>query len=112
MMDQLERFLLVASGDELTGRPTAQPHDVAVAVMWRSCGAAPLLGLECLTPLAGTLGSNGPQWQEWTSERTAYLGTVLQKMLRGYTEAAVSVTSTLVTFVSRFALQVCSKLCR
>ncbi|CAL5219585.1 g1445 [Coccomyxa viridis] len=72
MMDQLERFMLVASGDELTG----------------------------------TLGSNGPQWQEWTSERTAYLGTVLQKMLRGYTEAAVSVTSALVTFVSRFALQV------
>ena len=64
----------------------------------------------CFSSLAGTLGSNGPQWQEWTSERTAYLGTVLQKMLRGYTEAAVSVTSALVTFVSRFALQVRCKL--
>ena len=31
----------------------------------------------------------------------------MQKMLRGYTEAAVTVTSALVTFVSRFALQVC-----
>jgi hypothetical protein len=30
---------------------------------------------------------------------------VLQKMLRGYTEAAVSFTSSLVTFVSRFAVQ-------
>ncbi len=37
----------------------------------------------------------------------AYLGLVLQKMLRGYTEAAVSFTSSLVTFVSRFAVQVC-----
>ena len=55
---------------------------------------------------AGTLGTNGPQWQDWTPERTAYLGTVLQNMLRGYTEAAVTVTSALVTFVSRFALQV------
>ena len=32
-------------------------------------------------------------------------------MLRGYTEAAVTVTSALVTFVSRFALQVSSKPC-
>ncbi|CAL8468128.1 g7667 [Coccomyxa elongata] len=72
MMEQLERFLLVASGDELTG----------------------------------AIGTNGAQWHSWTAERTAYLGLVLQKMLRGYTEAAVSFTSSLVTFVSRFAVQV------
>lgn len=59
-----------------------------------------------LCNLAGTIGTSGAQWQSWTAERTAYLGLVLQKMLRGYTEAAVSVTSSLVTFVSRFALQV------
>ena len=55
---------------------------------------------------AGALGTDGAQWQSWTAERTAYLGLVLQKMLRGYTEAAVSITSSLVTVVSRFALQV------
>ena len=54
---------------------------------------------------AGALGTNGAQWHSWTAERTAYLGLVLQKMLRGYTEAAVSFTSSLVTFVSRFAVQ-------
>ena len=39
-------------------------------------------------------------------ERTTYLGTVLQNMLRGYTDAAVSFTTGLLTFISRFALQV------
>ena len=55
---------------------------------------------------AGAIGTSGAQWQSWTAERTTYLGLVLQKMLRGYTEAAVSITSSLVTVVSRFALQV------
>ncbi|EIE20668.1 hypothetical protein COCSUDRAFT_48360 [Coccomyxa subellipsoidea C-169] len=67
MMEQLERFLLVASGDELTGAPHLR-----------------------------AIGTNGAQWHSWTAERTAYLGLVLQKMLRGYTEAAVSFTSSLV----------------
>ena len=52
------------------------------------------------------IGTEGAQWQSWTAERTAYLGLVLGKMLRGSTEAAVSITSSLVTVVSRFALQV------
>ena len=43
--------------------------------------------------------------QAWSLERTSYLGTVLQKMMRGYTEAAVSFTTGLLTFISRFALQ-------
>ena len=48
----------------------------------------------------------GAQWQApWTSERTAYLGTALQTMLRGYTEAAVGFTTALVKFISRFAVQ-------
>ena len=72
----------------------------------RCAGNNPLIACKRANRLAGTLGTNGPEWASWTSERTAYLGAVLQKMLRGYTEAAVSVTSTLVTFVSRFALQV------
>ena len=41
----------------------------------------------------------------WTTGRTAALGAVLQKMLRGCTEGAVSVTTGLVTSISRFALQ-------
>lgn len=44
--------------------------------------------------------------QAWTVERTTYLGTVLQNMLRRYTDAAVSFTTALLTFISRFALQV------
>ena len=38
-------------------------------------------------------------------ERTAYLGHNLQVVMHKYTEAAVSLTSGLVTFVSRFAVQ-------
>ena len=41
----------------------------------------------------------------WTSQRTAHLGGVLQQMLRGYTEGAISVTTGLVTSISRFVLQ-------
>lgn len=35
-----------------------------------------------------------------------YLGSVLQNMLRGYTEAAVGFTTGLLTLISRFAVQV------
>ena len=35
-----------------------------------------------------------------------YLGNVLSKMLRGYTDAAISVTSGLLTAFSKFAVQV------
>ncbi|KAK9826469.1 hypothetical protein WJX81_002640 [Elliptochloris bilobata] len=74
IMEQLERLLLIASGDDLAGALSA---------------------------------AGGSQWQTpWTSERTAYLGTVLQTMLRGYTEAAVGFTTALVKFISRFAVQV------
>ncbi|KAK9803415.1 hypothetical protein WJX72_009498 [[Myrmecia] bisecta] len=71
VMEQVERLLLVASGDELSS----------------------------------AIGSS-TEAHVWTIERTQYLGTVMQKMLRGYTEAAVSVTSGLVSFISRFAIQV------
>ena len=54
----------------------------------------------------GLIRAAWAQWQApWTSERTAYLGTVLQTMLRGYTEAAVGFTTALVKFISRFAVQ-------
>ena len=49
--------------------------------------------------------------QAWSLERTSYLGTVLQKMMRGYTEAAVSYTTGLLTFISRFALQASPRFC-
>lgn len=68
IMDQVERFLLVAAGDEAVAK--------------------------------------GVAWAAWTPDRAAYLGTVLQRLLRGYTDTAVSVTSALVSSVSRFAVQV------
>lgn len=43
--------------------------------------------------------------QVWTADRTHKLGMVMQKLLRGYTEAAVSFTSALLSFVTRFTLQ-------
>ena len=43
----------------------------------------------------------------WTTERTAALGGVLQNALHGYTEGAITVTTNLVTLISRFVLQVC-----
>jgi len=43
----------------------------------------------------------------WTTERTAALGGVLQSALHGYTEGAITVTTGLVTLISRFVLQVC-----
>ena len=46
--------------------------------------------------------------QEWTTERTQYLGLVLQRMLRSYTDSAVNLTTNLLSFISRFAVQVCS----
>lgn len=49
--------------------------------------------------------NGGAVWQAWSLDRSAYLGTVLQKMMRGYTDAAVSFTTGLLTFISRFAVQ-------
>ena len=57
MMDQLERFLLVASGDELTGRPTVQSRDTATAVIWCSFGV-PFRSGELHTPRRDI----GEQW--------------------------------------------------
>ena len=66
-----------------------------------SRGAAACAPHDCLPQRVGPV-----TLQAWTQERTAYLGTVLSKMLRGYTDAAVSFTSTLLSFISRFAIQV------
>jgi len=70
-MDQLERFLVIASSGDVT-----QALDYA---------AIDALGSEA---------------------RTAYLGSALQKVLRQYTNAAASLTSEILSFVSRFAIQV------
>jgi len=65
-MEQIERVLSVASGDEL-----AKAHAV-----------------------------------DWTSGRTAAMAGVLHKLLHTYTETAISVTSGLITSITRFAVQV------
>ena len=140
-MDQLERFLLIASGDDLAGALSspasqARPRGTRRAgwmlcgcPLWAAAGPArarpsgyavrsPSLrdtdaAREQLGPARPatqqrdvTGAARAAQWPApWTSERTAYLGSVLQTMLRGYTEAAVSFTTALVKFISRFAVQ-------
>lgn len=69
IMDQLERVLSVASGDQL-----AMEHTAAAG--------------------------------EWTANRTAAMAGVLHKLLHTYTETAISVTSGLITSITRFAVQV------
>jgi hypothetical protein len=51
----------------------------------------------------GILSVGGDQWD---AERTQHLADVLQKLLRSYTDAAVNFTSGLLTFISKFAVQV------
>ena len=41
-----------------------------------------------------------------TEARTAYLGSALQKVLRQYTNAAATLTTEILSFVSKFAIQV------
>lgn len=71
VMDQLERFLVIAASGDVT-----QALDFAA--------------IDALSPEA----------------RTAYLGSALQKVLRQYTNAAAILTSEILSFVSRFAIQV------
>lgn len=71
IMDQLERFLVIASSGDVT-----QAIDFAA--------------LDALSPEA----------------RTAYLGSAIQKVLRQYTNAAASLTTDILSFISRFAIQV------
>lgn len=71
MMDQLERFLVIASTGEVTQ-------------------ALDFVALDALS----------------TEARTAYLGSALQKVLRQYTNAAASLTTEILSFVSKFAIQV------
>lgn len=70
MMDQLERFLVIASTGEVTQ-------------------ALDFVALDALS----------------TEARTAYLGSALQKVLRQYTNAAASFTTEILSFVSKFAIQ-------
>ncbi len=68
-MEQLERVLLVASGEDFAMQAANEA-------------------------------------QLWTAQRTAALGSVLQNLLRGYTDTAISLTSNLITSTTRFAVQV------
>lgn len=76
VMDQLERFLVIASSGEVTQ-------------------ALDFRALDTLGPEA----------------RTSYLGNALQKVLKQYTNAAASFTSEILSFISRFAIQVCMRFC-
>lgn len=71
VMDQLERFLVIASSGDVTQ-------------------ALDYVALDRLT----------------TEARTAYLGAALQKVLRQYTNAAAMFTTEILSFISRFAIQV------
>ncbi|GAB4823028.1 hypothetical protein N2152v2_010074 [Parachlorella kessleri] len=70
VMDQLERFLLIASSEDVT-------HAIDFSALDAVAGPA----------------------------RTQYLGMALQKVLRRYTNAAASLTSEILSFTSRFAIQ-------
>lgn len=70
VMDQLERFLLIAASEDVTK-------------------ALDFVSLE-----------------NWSSTaRSQYLGNALQKVLRQYTNAAAALTSEILSFLSRFAIQ-------
>lgn len=86
LMDQVERFLLVAAGES----------EAVVKAGGKGAGA--------LLSYASSSGSSSSS--AWTAERTAVLGNVLAKMLRSYTDTAVALTSAIVSSVSRFAAQV------
>jgi len=90
-MDQVERLLLVASGDDL----------VSAGLQASSAAAA-----SSSSAAARAAAAARSHFAAWTPDRTAYLGAVLQRMLRSYTETAITVTSALVSSVSRFAVQV------
>ncbi|KAI7837146.1 hypothetical protein COHA_009023 [Chlorella ohadii] len=72
VMDSLERFLLIASSDDVT-------QAIDFAALDRIAGGA---------------------------QRTQYLGMALQNVLRQYTNAAASVVSDLLSFTTKFAIQV------
>lgn len=74
VMDQLERFLVIASSGDVTQ-------------------ALDYVALDSLSKEA----------------RTAYLGAALQKVLRQYTNAAATFTTEILSFISRFAIQVSRK---
>lgn len=70
-MDSLERFLLIASSDDVT-------QAIDFAALDRVAAA----------------------------QRTQYLGMALQNVLRQYTNAAASIVSDLLSFTTKFAIQV------
>lgn len=74
MMENLERFLLLLSQENVMNSPDA------------SLGAAPGL--------------------DWTSDRLTKLGTAIYKIIQGYTDKAILVTSELLSWVTHFTLQV------
>ena len=123
-MDQVERLMLVASGDEL-----ARTSGSSLQVRWLQ---TPCIAARCTccwllrgapAPAHSTAGAlheavqpHQLAWpasqqacvlvQPWTAERTQYLGNAIQSMLRSYTDTAVNLTTGLLGFISRFAIQV------
>eukprot|EP00892_Ulva_mutabilis_P011331 jgi/Ulvmu1/8570/UM045_0012.1 len=74
MMENLERFLLLVSQENVMNTPDAS-----------------------LTATPGL---------DWTSDRLTKLGTAIYKLIQGYTDKAILVTSELLSWVTHFTLQV------
>lgn len=79
MMENLERFLLLVSQENVMNSPDA------------SLTAAPGL--------------------DWTADRLTKLGTAIYKLIQGYTDKAILLTSELLSWVTHFTLQVRGNLC-
>ena len=47
-----------------------------------------------------------PEGLTWTAERLTHLGTAIYKLIQGYTDKAIVVTSELLSWVTHFTLQV------
>jgi len=128
-MDSLERFLLIASSDDVTQAIDFAALDRVAAAQrtqvgryswccrWCGCGQGvvrqPKLGCTAggLVLLAGLVGPLVTSASHLHSTLHAcpcvqYLGMALQNVLRQYTNAAASIVSELLSFTTKFAIQV------
>lgn len=107
-MDSLERFLLIASSDDVT-------QAIDFAALDRIAGGAQRTQVGCKE------GCFWGRWRTFSAHNVAadtsaaicpapslaqYLGMALQNVLRQYTNAAASIVSDLLSFTTKFAIQV------
>ena len=91
-----------------TKKDAAQSHACAengLGVVYGVYGSDFLVTSSEVQPMLAS-EHTGVMAQDWTAERTQYLGAIIQTMLRSYTDTAVNLTTGLLAFISRFALQV------